>query len=366
MRPETLYCAAINQLYRLISLNMKDFEPANPSPKFDPTAKERQLRAESDSWDTTRVEDARHGDIPIIDLQAYFSNPVETTLAPLAEQLRAACEGVGFFSIVGHQVPDSLIGTAFDFTRRFHALPLDKKLAIAMDRPDWPLGGVGYLPLKNLKLPARAKGNLNEAFIAKCDHKLGMADNQWPEENLLPGFREAVEQYATALEALGKRLLPIFASALEMPTNFFDEAFVAPLYRLRMTHYPPVTATPADEFGIAPHVDTTFCTILAQDRPGLSIFSERRRQWIRAPLLENAFIVNSGELLRQWSNDRFISVKHFANNNTGEQSRYSIPFFLNANSDYRMSCIPSCCGPNNPPRYPPISYAESQAVVQGE
>ena len=345
---------------------MKHTEATDPPQNFDAVAKEQQLRADSDSWDTTRVEDAQPGDIPVIDLQPYFSNPCTDTLAPIAEQLRSACERVGFFSIVGHEVPDSLVKMVFGFARRFHALPLDAKQMIAMDRPDWPLGGVGYLPLKHRKLPARSKGNLNEAFIVKCDHKLAMDANQWPAEEALPGFRETVERYAAALETLGKRLLPIFARALEMPPDFFDEAFVSPLYRLRMTHYPPVKTTPDDEFGIAPHVDTTFCTILAQDRPGLSIFSERRRQWIRAPLLDEAFIVNSGELLRQWSNDRFISVKHFANNNTGEQSRYSIPFFFNANSDYRMSCIPSCCGPDNPPRYAPVSYAESQAVVQGE
>ena len=132
-----------------------------------------------------------------------------------------------------------------------------------------------------------------------------------------------------------------------------------------MTHYPPLPCGAGDEFGIAPHVDTTFCTILAQDRPGLCIFSERRGEWIGAPLIEDAFIVNSGELLRQWTNDCFISVKHFANNN-GTDSRYSIPFFLNANSDYQMACVPSCCGPGNPAKYPTISYNQSQGVVQGE
>ena len=333
---------------------------------FDPRTKEAALRSEAASWDTSRVEEALDGDIPVIDLQEYFCNPGSETLAPVAAQLRAACETVGFFSIVGHQVERECVTDLFAMTRRFHALPLELKQAIAMDRPDWPVGGVGYLPVSHRKLPARARGNLNEAFIVKCDHRLSMDDNQWPQENDLPGFRNAAEAYALALENLGKRLLPIFATALEMQPDFFDEAFIKPLYRLRMTHYPPLADRPADEFGIAPHVDTTFCTILAQDRPGLSIFSERRQQWIKAPLLEDAFIVNSGELLRQWTNDRFISVKHFANNNTGSESRYSIPFFLNANSDYRMTCIPSCCGPDNPARYPPISYAESQAVVQGE
>jgi len=345
---------------------MSKTDSTAPTPNFDPVVKEQQLRSESDSWDTSRVEEARVGDIPVIDLQTYFSRPCEETLAALAEQLRVACESVGFFSIIGHQVPQTLVASMFDFARKFHALALDEKQAIAMDRADWPVGGIGYLPMKHRKLPARDKGNLNEAFIVKCDHKLTMDDNQWPRDTSLPGFRTAVEHYATALEALGKCLLPIFARALEMQPDFFNEAFVAPLYRLRMTHYPSQPNVPADEFGIAPHVDTTFCTILAQDRPGLTIFSERRRQWIKAPLLENAFIVNTGELLRTWSNDRFISVKHFANNNTGSESRYSIPFFLNANSDYRMSCIPSCCGPDNPAKYPPISYAESQAVVQGE
>jgi isopenicillin N synthase-like dioxygenase len=281
-------------------------------------------------------------------------------------ELKVACEEVGFFTITGHQVKQTLIEKIFNLTRQFHALPLKDKQAVLMDRPDWPLGGVGYLPIKNRKLPARDKGNLNEAFIIKCDHALGMDDNQWPNPDLLPEFKTVVEQYAAALTALGKRLLPVFATALEMPSTFFDEAFQSPLYRLRMTHYPPVTESPDDEFGIAPHVDTTFCTILAQDKPGLTIFSERRQQWIKAPMLENAFIVNSGELLKHWTNDRFISVKHFANNNAGATSRYSIPFFLNANSSYTMTCVPSCCGPDKPARYPPISYAESQAIAQGE
>lgn len=197
-----------------------------------------------------------------------------------------------------------------------------------------------------------------------------MDDNQWPEKDALPDFRSTVEQYAAALETLGKRLMPIFATALDMPSNFFDEAFEKPLYRLRMTHYPPMQSQsrsqPDNEYGIAPHVDTTFCTILAQDKAGLTIFNERRQKWIQAPMLENAFIVNSGELLRQWTNEKFLSVKHFANNNTGDTSRYSIPFFLNANANYQMTCIPSCCDPNNPAKYPPISYAESQAVAQGE
>ncbi|NKB77971.1 MAG: hypothetical protein GKR96_13285 [Gammaproteobacteria bacterium] len=333
---------------------------------FDPFEKEKRLRAESNSWDTSCPENAEEGDIPIIDLSDYFNHPNEDNLQQVAAQLQFACEQVGFFSIIGHSISPAQMEKMFDAVRTFHSLPLEKKRAILMDRPEWPVGGVGYLPVKNRKLPARDKGNLNEAFVIKCDHRLDMNDNQWPDEESFPSFKETVSGYANAMEQLGKKLMPIFAVALGMPTDYFKEAFESPMYRLRMTHYPCAGDTDPDEFGIAPHVDTTFCTLLAQDQPGLTIFSERRKKWIKAPLIENAFIVNSGELLRQWTNDRFISVKHFANNNTGNISRYSIPFFLNANTDFVMSCVPTCCSAENPSKYPPISYAQSQAVAQGE
>ncbi|OED35727.1 hypothetical protein AB833_29405 [Chromatiales bacterium (ex Bugula neritina AB1)] len=339
---------------------------ANSTPAFDAQAKERQLKAESDSWNTTIVEEAREGDIPVIDIADYLASGSEWDRAEVAAQLKAACEETGFFSVTGHQVSTTQLNTAFEKTRQFHALPLQDKKAILMDRPDWPVGGIGYLPIKNTKLPARDTGNVNEAFIIKCDHKLGMDDNQWPDPAAAPGFREVVTDYANSMHRLGMQMLPLYATALDMPPTFFDEAFDTPLYRLRMTHYPPVEGASTAEFGIAPHVDTSFCTILAQDQAGLCIFSERRQQWISAPALEGAFIVNTGELLKQWTNDRFISVKHFANNNTADTSRYSIPFFFNANPTYKMTCVPSCCGPDNPAKYPPISYLESQGVVQGE
>ena len=74
---------------------MSKTDSTAPTPDFDPVVKEQQLRSESDSWDTSRVEEARMGDIPVIDLQTYFSGPCEETLAALAEQLRSACESVG-------------------------------------------------------------------------------------------------------------------------------------------------------------------------------------------------------------------------------------------------------------------------------
>ena len=334
--------------------------------EFNPYKKEQELRKESSSWDTANPVDADAEDIPVIDLTNYFQTRSQEALEAAAGQLKIACEQTGFFIIVGHGISSKTMEEMFSCVRKFHQLPLSVKQEVLMDRKGWPVGGVGYLPVKNRKLPARDKGNLNEAFIVKQDNAVSLDKNQWIDPAHLPGFRETVTAYAGQMEALGKNLLPIFAVALDMPATFFDAAFIDPTWRLRMTHYPAVEGKPEDEFGIAPHVDTTFCTILAQDQPGLTIYSERRKKWIKAPLLKDAFIVNSGELLRQWTNDHFLSVKHFANNNIGDKSRYSIPFFLNANRDYKMTCVPTCASPGNPPKYPPISYGESQAVAQGE
>lgn len=341
----------------------------NKKTNYNPQQKENQLRAESESWDTTKIETAKSGDIPIIDLRSYFENPKETTLASLAEKLHHVSTKVGFFYVIGHDIPAELMTQTFAEIERFHSLPLVEKMKIQMDRADFSIGGVGYLPFQNRKLPTRKKGNANEAFIIKRQSgvkPVTLADNQWISESILPGFNHNIKAYAKAMEQLALKLLPVYSRALKVPANFFEEGFQSPMYRLRMTKYPSIKQYDTDEFGIAPHVDSTFITLLAQDKEGLVIYSEQRKCWINAPVVKDAFIVNTGELLRQWTNDYFISVKHFANNNTGEGVRYSIPFFFNATADYRMHCVPTCCSETNPSKYPPFSYLESQASVQGE
>jgi isopenicillin N synthase-like dioxygenase len=333
---------------------------------FDPVEKEQSLRVESQSWDTSVVVPAGLDDIPLIDVSDYFASGSDEALDAVADQLGYASRNVGFYSLIGHAVPEKTIADAFEQTKRFHRLPLEQKNALLMDQPESRIKGAGYLPMKNRKLPHRARGNENEAFIIKRDRDISLSDNSWPDENQLPGFRDSVEEYTAQLETLALRLLPIYAHALKMEKNFFVAAFTHPFIRLRMSHYPVMPQGDSDQFGIAPHVDTTFFTLLAQDSPGLSVYSEKRSRWISVPIIDGAFIVNTGELLKHWSNDEFISTKHFANNNYGDVSRYSIPFFFNATTDYTMTCIPSCCGPDRPAKYQAISYAESQGVTQGE
>lgn len=342
-----------------------DHQDPSPAGRFDAEAKERALQAEAASWDTSAPVDAEPGDVPIVDVGPWFETGDDEALTEAAKTLRQASEQVGFHQLVGHGVSPALIDDIFDMTTRFHALPIDVKQRIRMDRPDWPIGGAGYLPVGERKLPRREFGNLNEAFLIKADRHIGFDDNQWLPDDDLPGFRATVEAYGVAARELSLRLLPVYAVALDVDPQYFAEAFQHPLWRLRLSHYPADPPGPDEAFGIAPHVDTTVFTLLLQSGPGLTIFHDQRQQWVRVPVVDGAFVVNSGELLRQWTNDRFLSTRHFANN-VSDHSRYSIPFFFNATADYEMACLPSCHGPGNPPKYPPVSYLTSQGVVQGE
>ena len=328
--------------------------------------RERELIAEAESWDVSAIRPATFDDMPVVDVSAWRASGDPAELDRLGDQVRAIGEEVGFHFLTGHGIPESVTAGAFAAARSFLTLPDEAKLAIRTDTDRTVVPGAGYLPVGERKLPRRAKGNLNEAIIFKRDVGVSLADADWPDPADAPRFRDAVEAYAAEIERVALELVPVYARALDLPADFFDAAMVDPFWRLRMTRYHPVGDVPPDEFGIAPHVDTTFFTLLAQDSEGLTIRSERTGEWVAAPVVPDALVVNTGELLKQWSNDRFVSVKHFVPPHQGPGDRYSIPFFFNANADWPMEVLSTCTDADNPPRYPPVSYRHSQAAAQGE
>lgn len=288
----------------------------------------------------------------------------------LAAELRHALENVGFYILTGHGVGLDRIEAVLEAARRFHALPLEAKLAIKANEHN-----VGYVGLNSTRSrasrvegDAARKPNLVEAFFMKRDlspdhrdvraGKLYRSANQWPDPALLPGFRETAVAYAATMEALARRLLPLYALALDLPADFFDVPFAEPQFTLRLSHYPPAEEGEADQFGLSAHTDGSFLTMLAQaDLPGLQI-KLPDREWEEVDAPRGSIVVNSGDLLRRWTNHRFLSTPHRALNRTPGRHRYAIPFFFDASVDYPMACLPTCCGPGNPPRYEPITYTE--------
>lgn len=307
--------------------------------------------------------------IPLIDLGPTLAGEAGAAERAAAE-LRAALTEIGFYYIANHGIAPALTADIYRQAARFHALPLEQKLAIGIDRHN-----VGYLPMKGDTLrtstvAAVTKANLNEALFVVRDLPPDHPDivarrrfrgaNQWPAG--LPGFREAVVAYCDAMEALVRRLVPLYARALDLPPTWFDTAFTEPQYKLRMTHYPQQPVTD-DEFGIAPHTDTSFLTLLAPNEvPGLSI-RVPSGEWIAAPPIPGAFVVNGGQLLQRWTNDKFLATPHRAVNHTGGE-RYALAFFCDASIDWPIAAVPTCTGPDNPPRYATTYFTEYMAEYQ--
>jgi isopenicillin N synthase-like dioxygenase len=310
-------------------------------------------------------------EVPVIDMGPYLRGE-PGALERTAEALGEASETIGFYFVGNHGVPQSLIERVFAETERFHALPLQRKLSVKVaDRI------VGYLPQGGQTQRTSVYGKsshpdtsssyyIRQEFPAEHPDRLAgkpwVFDNKWIDG--LPGFRDTMIEYYAAMSQLVYRILRLQSVALGMGPDFLPghDAFKPPVFNLRLLHYPPREQTLDGQFGIGPHTDYGHLTILAQERvPGLEILA-RDGQWIEAPAPAGHFLVNNADLCSRWTNDRFRSAPHRVINKTGER-RHSIPFFTAPRTDVTLECLPSCHGPDNPPRYAPISYGEWVAEI---
>jgi isopenicillin N synthase-like dioxygenase len=303
--------------------------------------------------------------IPVIDYGRYFAGETRA-LERLAGEVAHACQNVGFFYALNHGVPDALIERAFAAARRFFALPLEERLGLKLNE-----NNIGYLPL-NASLQAAStvhqatRPNRNESFFISHDRGPDHPDvvagkplrgrNQWPAD--MPGLRADMMAYFHALGAMCDRMLPPFAVALGMPADFFAPYFVDEAHaNLRYLHYPSQDTTEENVFGQGPHTDNSFMTVLARTEvPGLAVRLPSG-EWFPPPVIPGTFLINLGNIMRRWSNDRFLSTPHGVLNDSGTD-RYSIAYFHSPNPDRVIECLPSCTGPDDPPRYPPAVHRD--------
>ena len=246
--------------------------------------------------------------IPIIDIRDYLAGR-PGALAAAAREVHDALTTVGFFVLTGHDVALPLIQRTFAEARRFHALPIEKKLALKLNEHNNGYMVMGRYAVRTLQLNNNDKGDLNEAFFVKRERppddplllsgRRFVGPNQWPVESDIPGFRANLLEYNAVMDRFVRRFMRIIAVALDLPPDWFDEAFTDSMHTLRLSHYPPVRAEP-NQFGIAPHSDSNFMTFLAQTKiPGLQLrmapSGPNGGDWLDVPYVPNSFAVNSGD-----------------------------------------------------------------------
>jgi len=247
-----------------------------------------------------------------------------------------------------------------------HAMPVERKREIALNEQN-----IGYMMVNesiqgHSKVEKARKPNYNESFFCMRDRTPDDPDviarkpykglNQWPRD--LPGFREDALAYMHAVEGLGMRLLPVVARALKLPLDFFDAYFNPANLQLRLLHYPIRDESEPEQYGAGAHTDAGFLTFLMQHGVGGLQVRKTDGTWFDAPVLPGKFIVNTGDLLRRWTNDRWRSTLHRVvdppDPAAAAARRQSMPYFQNANWSAEVSCLPTCLEPGDKPRYEPV------------
>jgi isopenicillin N synthase-like dioxygenase len=301
--------------------------------------------------------------IPLIDFAPFLHGSRAEKLA-VADQVREACETIGFLYLANHGVPESKIEATLAAARRFFALPDNVRL-----NPDiltTPSRTRGYMKLGSRHYAGTGAPDLMEAFKVQqelpADGPDIVAGGRGQELNLWPpgedAFRRTVLDYFDEMTRLSHALLRAFALALELEEDYFLASFRKPQTQLSLLHYPPQPpAAPEDEYGIRPHADATAFTILYQDEVGgLQVLGQGGR-WIQAPPIPGTYVINIGDMMARWTNDRFASTKHRVFNRTGRE-RYSLPFFGIPDYDAVVACLPTCQSAEHPAKYEPLKVGD--------
>lgn len=299
--------------------------------------------------------------LPIIDVAPLYQAD-ESGYLTVSRQIDKACREWGFFYIRNHPIGAARLEQLTDHARHFFGLPTERKLQIDITRSKHHrgYGGVATEQLDPGK-PSDLKETFDMGFHLPADHVDVVAGKPLRGPNRHPdieGWEALFETHYRDMQALACTLLRAIALALDIERDFFDKRFHEPLSVFRMIHYPPrIIATSPDQQGAGAHTDYGCITLLYQDDVGGLQVQNVHGEWVDAPPIDGTFVVNIGDMMARWSNDRYKSTPHRVISPDGTE-RYSMPFFAEPHPETQISCLPGCHGPGNPPRYAEVTAAD--------
>ncbi|BGP20405.1 hypothetical protein JCM10213_004631 [Rhodosporidiobolus nylandii] len=324
----------------------------------DYTGKERLIKSE-----TGRAA-SDFDEVPLIDIAPFLNGEDK---ASVVAAVKHAAENVGFMYLSGHGLSQQVMDKAFEQAKTFFDQSEEAKRELL-----YSLSPVfrGYEPSKG-----NVQGDLKEAFNFGYepsadplnpsnesieDTAAGSGANVWPSETSpAAGLRCAVLAYYGEVLVLGRQIIRLFALALELAEDVFDEAFAVPGVLGRILHYPPQLAMNSADLrvGVNQHTDIECFTLLLQG-PDLTCLEvlNKNGEWLEAPPVPGTLVCNIGDMLSRWTNDRFVSTAHRVVNKTGKQ-RYSIPVFFGPNYDTLVVPFEQCLA-GEESKYPPIKAGE--------
>lgn len=295
-----------------------------------------------------------------------------------ARELDRAFATLGFATVRGHGVPTERFDRAYAIARQFFGMPEADKLRYLPDRPGLFRGysavGTHRSAVGSHKADgAQAPGDLGETYmIARVDglddpyyqdpaFGLTYAPNLWPD---IAGFREAFETYYRTMEGLAFRLMGLAAIALALDPDFFVSRLRRHCSTCTLINYPPLTAPPLPgQLRRGEHTDNGVLTLLhqrADGPPGLQV-RPKDQDWVDVRTAPGEIILNIGDLLARWTNDRWVSTPHRVVLPEGEwtaRERLSLAYFQKTDFDALIEVAPTCLRPGEVSRHEPIVAGE--------
>ncbi|MCB1487331.1 MAG: isopenicillin N synthase family oxygenase [Bauldia sp.] len=302
--------------------------------------------------------------LAVVDIDPFI-NGDEADRKKVARAFGDAFETTGFAVIVGHGVPESLATDLYDCMTAFFAEPYEEKAAFT---PPEKAKGRGYLPIGIESVAKTLTGetppDLCEALVFSAPHRPENPNrpNIWPDTPAaLPGL---VNDYTGHMVTLTGRLARMSALALDLPEGYFADAYADPALVLRFVNYPDQPEPPLPgQMRYGEHHDYGALTILRQDAaPGGLQIKDADGEWKEAGIVPGSFIINVGDLMARWTNNRWRSTLHRVSNPdrglTGSTRRLSMVAFTGPNEQWEVSCLPSCTDDEHPALFEPITAGD--------
>jgi isopenicillin N synthase-like dioxygenase len=310
--------------------------------------------------------------IPVIDIAPFRTGADK---AGVARAVAQACEEIGFFCVTGHGIDAALTDRAFAVSRDFFDQPVDVKMRY---KPVGEVAPRGYAAMETKGLGATlgldVPKDLREQYmlgtlapiVPALQHVEAAAGcyapNLWPETPA--DYRPVFTELYRSFEALAATLMRVFALGLDLPEDFFADKIDHHFSVLGSNHYPPLSHPPQPgQLRTGEHTDFGSLTILLPTAgPGGLQVRTADGTWIDVQPIPGALIINLGDMMARWTNDRWRSTLHRVANPpeaaAAMSRRQSIAFFCHPNYDAEIKCFESCAGPDRPVRYPPILAGE--------
>lgn len=305
--------------------------------------------------------------IPLIDLDRWFEGTAAERSA-IAGEVDRHLQRCGFLVVTNHRVPAEVIDACRSEARTFFHQNDEAKAEVAMT-PSVYRGWVG----PGLESNAASYGvdtppDLKEAFsygpIDVADEALrtevpdSYGENPWPTST--PGLQSASEAWWRSARWLHDELLDVLSLALDLPLTTLRDLSTSPTANVTINWYGPRNANEPlpNQFRVGPHTDFGLLTVLDREpgHGGLQIKDEDQN-WVDAPYVPGSLTINTGDLIKRWTNDRWCSNEHRVLPPPLEyptEELISLVYFGEPTYDTVVETFDSCVSEDNPAKYPPI------------